>query len=419
MRDVDQYHALDLFAGAGGWSVAAEALGLDETGVENNANAVATRAAAGFKTHEVGDVWEFDYEAAREAYNALIASPPCQTFSRAGKGAGTKALNDVLNLIDTKVYEDKDLLRWSGELLGDERTALVLMPLHAVYVMRPRFVVLEQVPTVLPVWERMAEEMREMGYHVWTGVLHSEQYGVPQTRDRAVLIASLDHEVAMPTPTHSRYYRRDPNRLDDGVPKWVSMSEALTWAEEDLVGFPRLNDGRDDPVVIGGVEYRSRDLRQAVYPGQVVTEKARSWQRYTAMGDVYNSHGCIRDMDKPAPTLTASMDNGNFRWIPQAANEGTTEADMAWVDNRPSPTIVGSFAPDVVAAPGYRKAGDGPRQKAKGSVRVSVAEAGVLQSFPADFPWQGSKTAQYLQAGNAIPPLLAEAVLTEAMGLDN
>jgi DNA (cytosine-5)-methyltransferase 1 len=177
------------------------------------------------------------------------------------------------------------------------------------------------------------------------------------------------------------------------------------------VGFPRRYDGQGEPVVLDGVQYRERDLRVADRPAQALTEKVRSWHRYEAMGDVYNSHGAIRDLDQPAPTLTASMDNGNFRWIPTAANEGTEPEDMAWVDNRPSPTIVGSFAPDVVAAPGYRKAGDGPRQKAKGSVRVSVEEAGVLQSFPVNYPWKGTKTSQYLQVGNAIPPLMALAIL--------
>jgi DNA (cytosine-5)-methyltransferase 1 len=91
---------------------------------------------------------------------------------------------------------------------------------------------------------------------------------------------------------------------------------------------------------------------------------------------------------------------------------GHDDCGWAWV--RPATTIVGSFRPDIVAAPGYRvTTEDGPRQDAPGSIKVTLAEAAVLQGFPPDYPWQGSKTKRWQQVGNAIPPPLAEAILRQ------
>lgn len=352
---------LDLFRGAGGWSVACHELGLDEYGVECMKEANATAEAAGFKTAFL-DVWEPPGWIMLTTWTGLIASPPCQTFSQAGSGAGRKALDDVLRALKDERWRTLEDLRALGEEVGDDRTALVLTPLYYAVTLNPEWIALEQVPTVLPVWEAMAEVLRNLGYNVWTGVLHSEQYGVPQTRKRAILLASRTREVHKPVPTHSQYHARSPERLDEGVLPWVSMAEALGWGEGDKVGFPRKYDGRGEPVTIGDEEYRGRDLRDGGQPAFVVTEKARSWERYPD-----------------------------------------------WTFKRPSTTIVGSFRPDVVAAPGYRTTVS--RQNAPNSARVTAQEAGILQSFPADYPWQGSKTKQFLQVGNAVPPRMARAIL--------
>ncbi|MDA4893281.1 DNA cytosine methyltransferase [Streptomyces sp. MS2A] len=64
----------------------------------------------------------------------------------------------------------------------------------------------------------------------------------------------------------------------------------------------------------------------------------------------------------------------------------------------------------MIAAPGHRDVKTS-RQNAPGSVRVTFEEAAALQSFPSDFVWKGTKTARFQIVGNAVPPLMAEAIL--------
>lgn len=86
-----------------------------------------------------------------------------------------------------------------------------------------------------------------------------------------------------------------------------------------------------------------------------------------------------------------------------------------WVADRPAITVQGD---PRLAGPGHRDREGGQRQFDEEAVRITVQQAGVLQSFPVDYPWQGTKTAQFRQVGDAVPPLLAAAVLGELLDID-
>lgn len=418
--------ALDLFAGTE-WGVACQRLGIEEYGVEIMPEARATRAANGMTTI-YPDVWDglagnvdawIEGHPALDRYDLLIASPPCQTFSMAGSGAGRKALDDVLEAIRERAYLNPATLREFGER-HDPRTALVLTPLAHVARDVPMHVVFEQVPPVLPVWEACAEEMRRWGYSVWTGIVNAEQYGVPQTRRRAILIARADGiEAKPPTPTHSRYYSRDPQRLDEGVLPWVSMAEALGWGMTERPF-----------VTAGNAVGRAEGVGGSGAKATIVDAKSRgAWigNQVPRGSDDYHT----RDAEAPAPTLTGGTRSAVLMRSNYSAggSKGATAAERGrtvrpdaepslamtgkpghWI--RPSYTVTGGGGATGGAEPFGRRA---RAEMPEGASRITTTEAAILQSYPEGFVFSGTKTKQFLQIGNAVPPLMAEAIIRAAI----
>lgn len=396
--------AVDHFAGLG-WGVACERLGIREYGVEIAPSAIRMRSANRMRTI-YRDVWTglFNSEMVPE-HDLYIASPPCQTFSIAGRGEGRKALDDVLGLIDRRAYTSGWLLEYSARNL-DPRTALVLTPLAHIWQHRPRLVALEQVPAVLPVWHAYAAVLRSIGYSVWAGNLQAEQYGVPQTRKRAILMARLDGKVEPPAPTHSRYYSTNPGRLDPGVGKWVSMAEALG---SDAALRSNYSDGATG----------DRGYREPHEPSMTITSKGdrMKWVARKAMGaGMVERHGDRpgRTLDQPEFTIrgdAGGMEPGGFAFRQELMDYASLDA--------PAPTIA---ADSRVAPRGCKHIAKGccamnrdgeltRRQFPEGSLRLTHLEAAALQSFPRDMVWPGNKGERFLAIGNAVPPLLAEVIL--------
>jgi DNA (cytosine-5)-methyltransferase 1 len=455
---------IDLFAGPGGWSEGLRTLGYGETGIEWDEAACATARAAGHERiqadvaaleplallHETLDWDELD---------GLIASPPCQAWSMAGKGGGRRDVPHVL-ACSHAMHQGYDERAHHAAQCEDPRSMLVVEALRWADRLRPKWIAFEQVPPVLELWRLYGDMLREKGYSVWTGVLEAERFGVPQTRERAVLIAHRERAVVPPEPTHQRYVpgeaqRHEATMFGEVLP-WVSMAEALGW-----------DDGRAYRLARGEGMLERHGERRSVpkdEPAPVITSKARTAE-WVATGDNSAKHGrrpedaepYERSTTAPAPTVTGTTD----RWKLRAGTNANDIArpvdepaptirfsarsnDVSWVHDRPAPTVVstrrskdgmlvgrqlpegegenvggwGYERPSTtvngdprISEPGRHDPDESGSQQ-KNAVRVTVEEAAILQSFRPDYPWQGSRTKQFEQVGNAVPPMLARAVLS-------
>jgi DNA (cytosine-5)-methyltransferase 1 len=512
---------VDLFSGPGGWSEGLRMLGCSEVGIEWDEAACATARAAGHervqadvaavdpmdfvrehfaerravrtnnftavardsdgKRSKAGSVpyerpvsapaptidgntgsWQVELGDVPDV-DGLIGSPPCQAYSTAGKGAGRRDVAHVLACV-AELVAGRDTRTEHAERCEDARSMLVVEPLRWALALRPAWIALEQVPPVLPLWDVFADALRAVGYSVWTGVLEAERFGVPQTRERAILMARRDRPVHPPPPTHQRYVPGEPQRhevtmLGEVLP-WVSMAEALGWGMMERPSVSVASGGEKrrgaKPLGAGSGSQRTIDAERdagawayklargegiterhgdrpaqpATEPAPTISTKARTAEWVMRANKQTNS--AVRETGEPAPTITGGHDTGDRAWIngmdrrqggaPVRAidelahtmsSQGLAKGRDAWVHEHPSTTVNGD---PRISQPG-RHDPDNSGSQQKNTVRVTVQEAAILQSFRPDYPWHGSKSTQYQQVGNAIPPLLARAILSELIDL--
>ncbi len=341
---------VELFAGAGGAALGLEAAGFEHLAcIEWGEDACATLRAAGLPAVE-GDVRDPDlYESEWVGCDLLWSSFPCQCWSSAGDRLGPK--------------DERNGWPWTVD---------------AIDCLEPRWFAAENVtgllqhrggceggclgPDLCPraYFDRVIlAQLRERFESVQYRVLNASSFGVPQHRRRVIVVAGPG-PVQWPEPTHGK-----PSGQGDlfgrSLLPWVTIGQAI-----------RL-DG---------------SIRQGV----INTE----------------SYGMDVPTTDPAPTILVGSP---IRFDPGARLIG--EGARSGLLDRPSPTV-SAVGECKGSGPGgspekMQRASDA-LYLATGRRRLTVEECATLQDFPADHPFQGTKTSQYTQSGNAVPPKLAQVV---------
>jgi DNA (cytosine-5)-methyltransferase 1 len=277
-------------------------------GIEWDDAACATRRVAGLETvqADVAALRPLDFG----PVTGLIASPPCPSFSRGGKRPADGPL--VVEAVEQLAKGNG----WRHVPVADPRSLLTIEPLRWALELEPDWIAFEQVPAVLPIWQAMALVLERHGYVASSRVLQAADYGVPQERRRAILMARKGNAPRWPEASHGKVAALD--RLP-----WLTMADAIGWG---------ITDGPSTTVLA------------------------------TSSGG-------------PRPLDGGSGARAKYR---RAQDEGR------WV------------------GPSYPT----------GFLRPTLSDVSLLQTFPADYPWQGSKLAEkFGQVGNAVPPRLASALL--------
>lgn len=357
---------VDLFAGCGGMTAGFVEAGFDPIlSVEWDLAAAATYAANFGEGHTRHlDVADVSNAMLRKlgSVDVVIGGPPCQGFSNLGR---------------------KDP--------ADPRNSLWREFMRVIVEVKPKVFVIENVDRFArsPEHFDLTNSVRRgklRGYELSTHVLNAADFGVPQRRQRTIVIGSRVGTPSHPSPTHARDSAGDllPWRsvrdAFEGIPLWPDTT-SLPSSKERFFG-----------VEVPGV-FKAKDLHIGRNPTEL------SLKRYDAVppgGSRFDvPEDLLPDCWRNKPTGTTDV-MGRMRW----------EAPSLTVRTEFFKPEKGQYLHPQWAAGGDRV-----------NRPITHWEAARLQTFPDSFLWCGTKMQIAKQIGNAVPPRLAYAIATQVKRL--
>ena len=333
------YESISLFSGAMGLDIGLEKAGIDIKLCQDFDESCYKTMLINGKNAMTGDIREISSDTILEASGIkkgevflICGGPPCQPFSTAGRRLG----------------------------INDPRGSLFMDYVRMVNEIRPRFFVFENVKGLISiavdkggepgeVLNIILAEFQKIGYKTGHAVVDAVYYGVPQFRERLIIIGSRDNEdIFLPAPTHFQRHQLKEMR-------WRTLGETIKDLEDNPGPFTHFSEDRLKYLRMVPEGGNWRDLPKDIQP--------------IAMGGAWESGG---------------GKVGFYRRLDYS---------------QPSPTVVTS--PVQKATMMCHPTKDRP---------LSVKEYARIQQFPDDWKIEGTISNQYKQIGNAVPVGLAEAV---------
>lgn len=345
-----------LFSGFGGWDLGAKAAGLSPRWAIEFDPKIAEVYARNLGEHIItAGVQDVD-PAGLEAVDVLFTSPPCQQYSKA--------------------RTDKSLAPRADADIG-------LRCIDFIRILKPRVYFLENVPAYAksPTFNAIVAALFDLGYWVQFSIVNAADYGVPQTRKRLILRATLG----------------EPPRGLPQAERWVGWYEAI----EDLI--PGLPESKLAPWQVKRIE-AAIDKRQVLTPDLFIggANKSQSFLDFAI-----NNRPTIPGIRiKTEPIMTVPADPGtNLAGRALLFDVGNTSRGATVLDSdRPSMTITTWFG---------RRPSHMPVPWIEAGRVVSMTSRAVarFQSFPDSYNLPEQNALACKGIGNAVPPLLAQRLI--------
>lgn len=318
--------------------------------------------------------------------NVIIGGPPCQGFSTVGRVK-------IASLVRKGVW---NLSNSHPRFIDDPRNVLYREFVRIVKDIKPEIFVMENVPGMMSyrngeIVSQIIEDFKHLGYRTEARVLNAVWFGVPQVRKRIFFIGTKmkDMEIIWPEPKFAEPEETTMN-LDifikgSRLKRPVTVWEAIGDLPEPIQGRPGLADVPLD------------------YDKQPFSEYQK-WAR-EGSSKVHN-HITRQHSERDIQVFSLMKEGMWWKDLPKEIKDLYGYRDDIFHDkmkrlrsDKPSWTIVAHLYKD-----GYMYIH--PKQPRT----ITVREAARLQGFPDRFIFMGSRTEQFKQVGNAVPPLLAKAV---------